>query len=1286
MGTLFNKIHELLSRRRKGVSIFLILFLLFTIYYVFKLNFKEDVNSIIPRDERIDAISEVFSNSQLADRIVVTFSLSDTSLVNRALLLTAGQQFYDSIQSDTALIAKVDFTVNQSEILEVYDFIYSHLPLYLDEADYQRMDSVTVDLPIFRAIESGYRSLISPAGFATSKFFFKDPLNIASVALQRLSGFNIDNNFSLLDGHIFTKDEKKLMLFIDPFHPASNTKVNEQLVQLIKRTTQTVVSSLPQVKIEAYGGTIVAIENSVQVKRDIMVTVAISLLFLSLLFWFYFRRIRIILFLLIPVVMGTSISLLLLSLIEGEISMISLGIGAILLCVAIDYSIHVFTHIKETQSVKETLRKVSTPLVMSSLTTSLALLCIYIIKSEALEQLSLFAAFAIFFSALAALTILPLIAQKVRLKQHSTTSKWVTSLIAPDFHKSKILTFMVIALSFFFAIFIPKINFNGDISTLNFQSKEVSQAEQNLKEISAEANSSVFAFTHGQCMDEALEKAEKSNSFVENLQHQGYIKTFISVAEVLPSTAAQKSKIERWNNFWSETKKEAVKNKIREAGKEFKIKEIAFNQFFTLLDQNFEVKNPDQFQVIMDAFLSNYIHRASGEFYVATILKAEEGIKPELINKLLENPDFVVFDKQLFINQLLEVLKEDFNTLSTLSMVVVFGVLLLFFGRIELATVTFLPIAVGWIWTLGIMGLLGIEFNIFNIIISSIVFGLGLDFSIFIVNGMIDDYKYGNTPLVHFKTSVFMSALTTLGGFGVLVFAKHPAIKSIALVAIIGIASVLVITFVFTPLLFNFLIKNRKGQRKQPITLSNTILSILTFVVFLIGALLMYLVLPVLWLLPIGKNRKKLIISTIICYLSRAIVTMIFPVKKRWIDKHKADFSKPSVIISNHQSHLDLVLLLMQHPKIIVFTNKWVYNNPFYGPIIRFADYYPAYRGVEAGFDKLKKKVADGYSILIFPEGKRTLDGKINRFHQGAFSIAHELELDILPVMIHGAYDCLLKTEFFLKSGQVTLKFFDRISPQPQLTTHGDTYRLQAKEVTAFYRKEYELLRKELETTSYFNRLLVHQYLYKGPVLEWYMKVKLKLEKNYHFYHKVIPQKAKVVDVGCGYGFLAYMLRLTSNERTVLGVDYDEEKIALANNLSVKDEGISFEVFNLNHQELPKADVFIFNDVLHYLPESKQEEVMNNCMAQLPDNGVIIVRDADADLKKGTWVTRFTEFQSTKLFRFNRADHPLTFVSGKHIRDLASKNGFACQVHDQSYLNTSNITYVIIRKSALYEE
>jgi len=68
------------------------------------------------------------------------------------------------------------------------------------------------------------------------------------------------------------------------------------------------------------------------------------------------------------------------------------------------------------------------------------------------------------------------------------------------------------------------------------------------------------------------------------------------------------------------------------------------------------------------------------------------------------------------------------------------------------------------------------------------------------------DYKYGNKNLPSFKTSVFLSAFTTIIGVGVLIFAKHPALNSIALISIIGLFSVVIISYTIEPILFKFLI------------------------------------------------------------------------------------------------------------------------------------------------------------------------------------------------------------------------------------------------------------------------------------------------------------------------------------------------------------------------------------------------------------------------------------------------------------------------------------------------
>lgn len=136
-------------------------------------------------------------------------------------------------------------------------------------------------------------------------------------------------------------------------------------------------------------------------------------------------------------------------------------------------------------------------------------------------------------------------------------------------------------------------------------------------------------------------------------------------------------------------------------------------------------------------------------------------------------------------------------------------------------------------------------------------------------------------------------------------------------------------------------------------------------------------------------------------------------------------FASPSVIISNHQSHLDLMAIMMLTPNLIILTKNWVWHNPFYGIVIRYADYLPITDHADM-MSKIRERVANGYSVMVFPEGTRSADCKILRFHRGAFKMAEELDLDIVPVFISGFGAVLPKTSFHLHSGKMKLEVMTR--------------------------------------------------------------------------------------------------------------------------------------------------------------------------------------------------------------------------------------------------------------------
>ncbi len=219
------------------------------------------------------------------------------------------------------------------------------------------------------------------------------------------------------------------------------------------------------------------------------------------------------------------------------------------------------------------------------------------------------------------------------------------------------------------------------------------------------------------------------------------------------------------------------------------------------------------------------------------------------------------------------------------------------------------------------------------------------------------------------------------------------------------------------------------------------------------------------------------------------------------MNRRKDTFTRASVLIANHTSFLDILLTIMLHPKLILVTNKWVWNSPLFGSVVRLADYYPVSEGTDDGIDRLRDRVQEGYSIVIFPEGTRSEDGVIKRFHKGAFYIAEALKLPVQPLLIHGAADAIPKGSFYLNAGQLTLKFLPPIEIQERgLVKRTPT---EQKKSADILNKNMLRCSREVETPDYFYPKLISNYIYKGPVLEWYLRVKLRLEKNYAPFHRI---------------------------------------------------------------------------------------------------------------------------------------------------------------------------------------
>jgi len=1250
-------------------------------YFAMQVRFEEDISKILPKDKKIEKLNEVFQNSKFMDKLVVTVSLKDTSSIPDpdSLVAYAGSLVEKVQEKLNPYIRKINDKVDDGLAMELYNTVSDHLPIYLNDKDYQSIDSLITPVKLRETLEQDFRTLTSPAGIALKTMISNDPVGISFLGLKKLQQLQYDENFELYDNYVVTKDQKHLLIFITPAFPPSNTGKNVLLLDgLDKIINDLSDTTYKNVTASYFGATAVSVGNALQLRKDSILTQGITVLFIIVFLGIYFRKKRAPFIILVPVVFGALFSLAAIYFIKGSISVIALGTGSVVLGIAVNYSLHVFNHYRHTKNIHDLIADLAMPMTVGSFTTIGGFFCLEFVESEMLKDLGLFAAFSLIGASLCSLIFLPhFIASKKEQANHKVRSlSFIDKMASYRPEYNKYLVIIILLLTVVFGYWMTKVGFESDLNKMNFMSAKLKQSEKELNTINQYALQSVYLVTEGKSLNEALINNEKLAVKIQALESKDIVKKYSGVSSLIISDSLQKARIAKWNAYWTAEKKSSLLASLYKEGAPLKFSATAFEKFKMLLDKDFQPADGQAMSDVRKNFLDDYITEKPSKTTVVTLVKVSPEHKQEVYKAFENEQNVTVLDKQYLTSKFVQIINDDFTRIALMTSLLVFFVLLIMYGRIELTLVSFIPMFISWIWILGIMGMAGIQFNIINIIISALIFGLGDDYSLFIMDGLLQEYKTGKKNLSSFKSSILLSAITTIAGLGVLIFAKHPALRSIAVISIVGIICVVIMSQILIPFLFNMLIKNRIQKKLFPWTFTNFLKSSFAFSLF-ISVSILFTVMGRSFVRLQVKEKGKLLYHTLLSKACWFLMYVMGNVKKKIINPLNEDFSRPAVIICNHQSSLDIVPLIMLHPKILMFTNNKKWNAPFFGPVIRMADYFPAEQ-VDQKMDQIMDRVKHGYSLLIFPEGTRSTDGTVKRFHKGAFYLAEKLGIDILPIMIHGTNYTLTKKDALLKNGQVTLKFLPRIHPAD--AQFGNGYVERTKNIGRYFRNEFNDLRTEIEQPGYFREKLIYNYLYKGPLVEWYMRIKTKLEKNYNIFHQLVPKQGKILDIGCGYGFMSYMLYFTAEQRQVTGIDYDEEKIETASHCFSKTDNINFFHTDALSFNFEKYDAIIMADMLHYLQPEDQEKLIQKCITQLNPGGIVVIRDGDKDAVTAHKKTELTEFFSTKLLKFNKTGAKgLFFISGRSIRETAAVNKMECsEVRDSKI--TSN-TIFVLRKS-----
>jgi len=786
-----------------------------------RIHLEEDLNKLMPSSKNEDgSIKMAFASLRIKDKTFLLFEKQKEMTVEE--LAAVCDAFVDSLMArnsevDTLYqpVEDIFYRIPDDLMLDGIDYLSEHLPCYIDTAVYAGLDTLLTVQHMERQMAQNAADFQSEFGDMFPELIEMDPVGLRAVLKEQMAPLlqSTGGSYLTLDNHFFVRDSSVCLAFITPRFSSTNTGQGSRLFVVLNELIDGFSKSHPEVRICYHGTPASGYYNSSTIKHDLVGSVAGSLLLVLLLLAICLRGWTTIPLLLLPVVFGTLFGLSIMYVLKGQFSLMALGIGAIVLGVALSYVLHVLIQYKYVADSVEVLRSEVKPVLLGCITTIGSFMGLFFIKTDLLLDFGLFAAFAIVGTTLFALVYLPHLLELESNKLNRKAFALIGRLNRYPFDRKKpLLAVIGLVTAVMVASYCVKgTQFDADMNNLGYKAELTTYSEDLLRSKTFMGDMSQYYASQGKTMEEAIERFHFLSQKLDSLQALGIVKSYTHTDHVFVPLKVQQQRIEAWRKYWTEERLDKVRTLIRQTAPSAGLTPEGFDSFFDYATSDYYPDPLYEAGVIPAGYQSTLMEQTySGDYLCFTSVRCANDTLHEaqsdyhrICSAIANEPNLLVLDTYYYTRDTLTALNADFNVLQWVSMAFVFVVLLLSFHfHLRHTLLGFAPILLSWLVVLGAMALFDIKFNLINIIISTFIFGIGVDYSIFVMNGLIGTGGQKDELLTYHLTAISFSAFILIVTVCSMLLAQHPAIRSVGFATLVGMVSAVVLSCVVQPAVY----------------------------------------------------------------------------------------------------------------------------------------------------------------------------------------------------------------------------------------------------------------------------------------------------------------------------------------------------------------------------------------------------------------------------------------------------------------------------------------------------
>jgi predicted RND superfamily exporter protein len=815
-----------------------------------RLSFDTDVLNLLPRqDPTVRAYIEMLRDFGGNPYLVVAIRLPDKAVVEPY------ETFADELAASLAKLPELrgvqHRTGNPEELLQAF---FPKSFLFLDAAARQELVEKLSDQGIRRRVGELRRQLATPQGLAVKELDRLDPFGLAAIFLGHIDRSHGALRVDWSSGYYLSRDHRLLLVLAEPVRPPQDIRFDERLIASVDRAIAAELSSWsriagpdgpPQPEVMTAGPYLTALGDASLIKHDMFVNIATSALGVFVFFLFVFRRAGALLYAFVPLASGLAMAFGFAAVAFGVLSSATSVCAALLIGLGIDFVIVSYGRFVEERrrgvDLEDALAAMSgacgPAVVAGAVTTSATFYAFTFTDFTGLRQMGLLTGTGILFCMASVLLLMPAMlawshdrgtsrASVPRLFLHSFGTTRLTAVCMR--HPVAALTCgAALALAALAASF--HLTFDESMRTMRPTGNPGARMSREVSDRFGSGFDSMVLTLAADSLEEVLGLSDRAAAGAQQLVDQGALQGFSAASSLIPPLPQQRQALawlerERGGGLALARIRATFAQALREEG----LRATAFTPGLELLAAAVELRQPigvadfaraPQTRLLLD----RYLKRIEGRAWKAAVYL----YPPDNRWRRQPPPAAVRLASQLgpraglsgvnVINQRVRtIVVRDAWIAGLLGLVLVAAILWIDFRSLRAVALALMPLGVGITLMVGGMAVLGIQMNFINIFVTTMIIGIGTDYGIYVLHRY---YEVRGLPREAFERglgetgkAVAAAALSTVVGFGSIVFSHYPGLQSTGKVAVLG---ALFTSLVAITLLPAYLAWREEGRRRE---------------------------------------------------------------------------------------------------------------------------------------------------------------------------------------------------------------------------------------------------------------------------------------------------------------------------------------------------------------------------------------------------------------------------------------------------------------------------------------